>query len=167
LQRPADLMAWCRHAGLRPGPARLRAAAAAGLFAEAIGLREVIYRVFSALASGGLIPPADLSALNSALARAPPRAAIAPLGAASYAWRVEGPADAFTASASELLAAVLWSAADLVVAARPGSVRRCANAACGWLFLDESRNASRRWCDMGSCGNRAKARRHYLKHRDV
>src|SRR5262245_7836259 len=104
LQRPADLMAWCRHAGLGPGPARLRAAAAAGLFAEAIALREVIYRVFSARATGGLSLPADLSALNAALARTPPRAAIAPLGAASYAWRLEWPAAAFTGSAPELLA---------------------------------------------------------------
>lgn len=30
---------------------------------------------------------------------------------------------------------------------------------CGWLFLDSTRNASRRWCDMAACGNRAKAKR--------
>src|SRR5262245_46591026 len=125
LQRPADLMAWCRLAGPWALPARLRAVAPAVLFAEAIDLREVIYRVFSALASGGSIPATELSALNSAIARAPPRAQIAALDA-SYAWHVEPTTGASPASASELLAPVPWSAADLVAAARPGSVRRLA-----------------------------------------
>jgi predicted RNA-binding Zn ribbon-like protein len=35
-----------------------------------------------------------------------------------------------------------------------------------WLFVDESKNGTRRWCDMTACGNRAKARRHYLRSRD-
>lgn len=42
-------------------------------------------------------------------------------------------------------------------------LRRCANETCGWLFIDQSRNHSRRWCDMSSCGNRAKARRNYAR----
>ncbi len=42
-------------------------------------------------------------------------------------------------------------------------VRHCASASCGWLFVDVSRNHSRRWCDMEDCGNRAKARRHYAR----
>jgi predicted RNA-binding Zn ribbon-like protein len=41
----------------------------------------------------------------------------------------------------------------------------CAN--CGWLFLDQSRNRSRVWCDMTVCGNRAKASRHYYRNREV
>jgi len=46
-----------------------------------------------------------------------------------------------------------------------GRVRECDGAACTWLFLDQSRNRSRRWCSMESCGNRAKARRHYHRQR--
>lgn len=38
-------------------------------------------------------------------------------------------------------------------------MRRCAARDCDWLFLDQSRNGSRRWCDMTVCGNREKARR--------
>jgi len=45
-------------------------------------------------------------------------------------------------------------------------VRECGGTACNWLFLDESRNRSRRWCSMESCGNRAKARRHYHRSRE-
>jgi predicted RNA-binding Zn ribbon-like protein len=42
-------------------------------------------------------------------------------------------------------------------------IRICQN--CRWLFLDRSRNGSRRWCDMAVCGNRQKAKRHYHRHR--
>ena len=42
-------------------------------------------------------------------------------------------------------------------------IRHCANAKCLWLFLDDSKNGSRRWCSMQLCGNRAKAHRHYLR----
>lgn len=38
--------------------------------------------------------------------------------------------------------------------------RRCANDTCRWLFVDGSKNHTRRWCDMKLCGNRMKARRH-------
>jgi predicted RNA-binding Zn ribbon-like protein len=62
-----------------------------------------------------------------------------------------------------MLAPVLWSAADLLTHAGRRRVRRCANNACLWLFVDESKAGTRRWCDMSSCGNRAKSRRHYLK----
>ena len=44
-----------------------------------------------------------------------------------------------------------------------GSIDRfrvCANDQCRWAFFDESRAGRRRWCDMSSCGNRAKAARH-------
>jgi predicted RNA-binding Zn ribbon-like protein len=45
-------------------------------------------------------------------------------------------------------------------------MRQCADAkGCGWLFLDESRAGTRRWCSMGECGNRAKAHRHYLRRK--
>jgi predicted RNA-binding Zn ribbon-like protein len=64
----------------------------------------------------------------------------------------------------DLLAPIAWSAADLMTGARAQRVRQCEdNKGCGWLFLDESRAGTRRWCSMGDCGNRAKARRHYLR----
>jgi predicted RNA-binding Zn ribbon-like protein len=44
-----------------------------------------------------------------------------------------------------------------------GRLRHCLNDQCGWLFMDDSKNGSRRWCSMRSCGNRAKAQRHYLR----
>src|SRR5207302_9784404 len=51
-------------------------------------------------------------------------------------------------SAAGLLAPVLWSASDLLTRADRRRVRRCANDACLWLFIDESKAGTRRWCDM-------------------
>jgi predicted RNA-binding Zn ribbon-like protein len=39
-------------------------------------------------------------------------------------------------------------------------LRRCGSPTCYWLFLDETKNCSRRWCEMASCGNLMKVRRH-------
>lgn len=55
------------------------------------------------------------------------------------------------------------SALGLIASAAPGRLKICPN--CQWLFIDRSRNASRNWCDMAVCGNRAKARLHYRKKR--
>jgi predicted RNA-binding Zn ribbon-like protein len=52
------------------------------------------------------------------------------------------------------------STAALLTSESADSIRECANAECRWLFLDLSRNHTRRWCDMKICGNRTKARRH-------
>lgn len=45
-------------------------------------------------------------------------------------------------------------------------LRECQDSGCGWLFLDRSKNASRVWCSSSDCGNRNRARRHYLRRRD-
>jgi predicted RNA-binding Zn ribbon-like protein len=133
-------------------------AEADALLRTCIALREVVYRVFQAVASGAPVAEADLAALNRALAEAPPRTRLARLGS-THAWRI----DMATLSASGLLSPILWSTADLLVQARYRHIRHCANPACMWLFVDESKNGTRRWCDMAACGNRAKARRHYLR----
>lgn len=50
-------------------------------------------------------------------------------------------------------------AAALLASEQSSNIRACSNLECRWLFLDTSRNHSRRWCDMTLCGNRIKARR--------
>jgi predicted RNA-binding Zn ribbon-like protein len=62
-----------------------------------------------------------------------------------------------------LLVPVIESAADALVQGELGRVRKCANAKCGRVFYDASRNGKRRWCEMSTCGNRAKAARHRQK----
>ena len=56
----------------------------------------------------------------------------------------------------------VWRLLEREDAAR---LRQCQDGACGWLFLDRTKNASRVWCSSGDCGNRARARRHYAAHR--
>jgi len=60
---------------------------------------------------------------------------------------------------------VARSASTLLVSQGLRRVRECAGEKCDWLFLDASRNRSRRWCDMAACGNRAKAQRNYARRR--
>jgi predicted RNA-binding Zn ribbon-like protein len=64
-----------------------------------------------------------------------------------------------------LMIPIVESAADALVIDELPRVRRCADTRCSRVFLDTSRNGTRRWCDMGTCGNRAKAARHRARVR--
>ena len=130
-------------------------------FDRAIELRESLHRLFDAQAQAKTPAVRDLEALNSALSAAPARTTLK-RERGGYGWDV----DVKSGTALALLAPVLWTAGDLLASARLDRVRRCANPECGWLFLDDSRAGKRRWCSMQSCGNRAKARRHYHKSRE-
>jgi predicted RNA-binding Zn ribbon-like protein len=55
---------------------------------------------------------------------------------------------------------------DLLQTPQLHLVRQCHDDSCGWLFLDRTRNHTRRWCSSSDCGNRDRARRHYARHRD-
>jgi len=63
----------------------------------------------------------------------------------------------------------LWtlslSTADLMTSDEMHRLRECGNSECRWLFLDTSKNHTRRWCDMKICGNRMKARRFKAQRR--
>jgi predicted RNA-binding Zn ribbon-like protein len=126
-------------------------------FAAAIGLREILHRLFASLAAGA---PPDLSSLNVTLQQAAPRRRLTCDGGA-IGWEVADPQP----SAATLLSPVLWSAADLLAGPHRARVRQCANPKCGFLFLDDSKGGNRRWCSMSACGNRAKAQRHYRKQK--
>jgi predicted RNA-binding Zn ribbon-like protein len=62
-----------------------------------------------------------------------------------------------------LLISIVESAADALILGELARVRRCADPRCGRVFQDETKNGRRRWCDMATCGNRAKAARHRMK----
>jgi len=68
---------------------------------------------------------------------------------------------------NEDLSSVLWpvarAAADLLLSDEISHLRMCGADDCAWLFLDKTKNQRRRWCDMKTCGNRVKARRHYQR----
>jgi predicted RNA-binding Zn ribbon-like protein len=70
-------------------------------------------------------------------------------------------------SFERLLWPVVRSAAEFLVSAERVNVRECGSEVCSWLFVDRSRTKLRRWCSMKTCGNRAKARRFYTRHREA
>ena len=148
-----DLLGWLANTGKLPADVvetignriRRRPAEGDALFAAGIELREAIYRMFSALAASEPVGEKELALLNRALAEAPERETLARADN-GYAWAV----NRIDMTAPGLLAPVLWSAADLVTHAEHRRVRRCANDACLWLFVDESKAGTRRWCDMSS-----------------
>ncbi|MBP6768012.1 MAG: ABATE domain-containing protein [Reyranella sp.] len=150
LNTPADLAAWTKV----PRPPSQKE------FERALELRETLHRLFDAVAQGKPPPGPDFDGLNAALAEAPARRTLK-RGKETFDWEL----DPRSSTALALLAPVLWSAGDLLASTSLGKVRRCANPECLYLFLDESRAGKRRWCTMSSCGNRAKARRHYHKSR--
>ncbi|HVA41333.1 MAG TPA: ABATE domain-containing protein [Candidatus Binataceae bacterium] len=162
-----DLVQWCAcSGGLLAGAiesggawAERHPARAAAIFRGAIALRETICRIFHALAGGGAPADGDLSELNRALKETPARSALQRIDG-GFGWRVEGTR---LVTAPALLAPALWSAGDLLTGPQLARVRECANDKCLWLFLDESKNGTRRWCSMSACGNRAKAHRHYAR----
>jgi predicted RNA-binding Zn ribbon-like protein len=138
-------------------------AAVEGAMQAAGELRDALYRLFAGCAAGGeaATAAADLRVLNRALADALPHLQVGrrPDGF-EWEWRDgEG-------SLLAPLRPIARSAAELLTAGELVRVRECGGASCSWLFLDTSRNRSRRWCSMESCGNRAKARRHYHRRRD-
>jgi len=128
------------------------------LFDRAIALREAIYAIFLAIGEGRSPPPADLETFNQALAQTPQRLGISASGS-GYAWIVAAAPETLGGA----LAPVIWSAADLMTHAAERRIRRCSNDKCQWVFVDRSKGGTRRWCDMNSCGNRAKAHRHYAR----
>ncbi len=131
---------------------------AAAVFARAVALREAVYRVFSPICHGACAAEADLAVVNAELARALPQLRVVRRGEA-YAWAWEG------GGLDRVLWPVVRAAAELLTSGDLVRIGECEGDRCEWLYLDTSRNRSRRWCVMSDCGNRAKARRHYHRTR--
>ncbi|HEU0368729.1 MAG TPA: CGNR zinc finger domain-containing protein, partial [Candidatus Acidoferrum sp.] len=164
----ADLLQWANEAGLLSPADHERLAAhysrssreAAAALTKAITIRDLVLSIFMSIANGRSLPSQRLSELNSALAEVPGL-----LRVQKHSDRIEREWTSTADGLQQVLFAVLTSAAELLASDRLRRVRECASADCTWLFVDESRNRSRRWCEMRACGNRMKARRHYYKDR--
>jgi predicted RNA-binding Zn ribbon-like protein len=161
------LAAWGRHAGTAGAdqgdwPDMAAAGDPAGaerVLARAIRLREALYPLVRGAARGQSPDPGDLGVLQAELTLALPhlRVAWSPAGFARE-WEHDSTA------LDQVLWPVSWSAAELLTHGPLDRIRECPGQGnCGWVFLDLTKNTSRRWCDMRVCGNRAKARRHYAR----
>jgi predicted RNA-binding Zn ribbon-like protein len=162
----ADLLAFARQAALVDGGcargladrAARDPAEAGRVLARSIELREAIFRIFWALGTRKKPAPADLALLNRELASAlSHREIVVRGGSYSFGWKECEDLD-------QPVWAIAVAAADLLADGDRGPIRMCSlshDNECTWIFLDETKNRSRRWCSMKDCGNRAKARRHY------
>jgi predicted RNA-binding Zn ribbon-like protein len=172
----SDLVAWSQHVGILTDhqaqrllkKAARRPGDATAVLKRAVVLREAIYRIFSAISHGRPPQAADLATFNDELSRALAQSRIVSTlrqaqdtAAGGFAWDWAGAEDALDG----MLWPVVHDAAGLLTSEELDRVGQCADDRCGWLFLDTSRNRSRRWCSMEDCGNRAKARRYYERKR--
>ena len=112
----------------------------------------------TALASGEVPREADLGLIGDAAAAGRARERLV-YDRNGVGWSLPADGDALERPLWE----VACSAADLLTSPELDRVKECASTTCEWVFLDRSKNRSRRWCDMSDCGNRAKARRFHAK----
>ena len=162
----SDLVEWGRQLQILTraeaerllGDGEKRNKESAAVLKAAWELQDTIYHLFAARVAGKTPQEKDLNALNNimTLTLTPQR-----IGYSSkkFQWEWDIADDAL----DQMLWHVVRSAMDLLTSEHVSRVKMCGE--CGWLFLDTSKNGSRRWCIMEVCGNRAKARRHYARSR--
>ncbi len=164
----ADVVGWSAWVGLLEAEVAASLLTEAGtkpkeasmVFDRAIELREGLFRVLRSVREGREPAGGDLAVLDRELSAALVRLKLAS-GGDRFEWRFVG--------GERALDRVLWpivrDAADLLSSDVLERIEECDGDNCTWLFVDTSRNHSRRWCKMGDCGNRAKARRYYQRHK--
>jgi len=163
LRNYADLVAWGVRADLLSADegerladeAHRRPEGAEAVYRDAIGLRGALYRVFRAVAEGGDATVLDLETVRVYEREALARGRLVRRGE-RFAWTWDDERD---------LAVMLWqvahAATGLLTSGALDRLKLCAG--CYWVFLDASRNRSRRWCTMEVCGRDEKMRRYVAK----
>lgn len=161
-----DLVLWEQHAGVlsQEEGAVLRYEQhgwpidAEQIVVRAVALREALYRLFSVVIAGRAPADADVACLNQACGRREVR-----YSDQGFRWSWSEDADVL----GRLLGPIAYSAGELLTSRELSRVKLCSlDDGCGWLFLDTSKNGSRRYCNMAGCGNRARFRRYYARKRE-
>ncbi|WNB93371.1 CGNR zinc finger domain-containing protein [Bacillus sp. NEB1478] len=160
-----DVVIWSKMAGILSeekeqlllNKAKEFPEAASKVYNDAILIREAIFRIFRDVLTRKPCSNEDLLLLNNFCKRANQFIELG-MDKDQYVYQFKE-----TLELDSMLWVIVKSAADFLVSNEIGKLKECEGGGCGWLFLDTSRNHSRRWCSMEDCGNRAKARRHYQK----
>ena len=126
---------------------------------SALGLREAISQIFYAIMDGVAPPTVAIKKFNQHLHTAESNR--------NLVWSRSRLESSWLSKSDSNLPGwlIAQSASDLLSTDAVNSIRACADPECRWLFLDTSKNHSRRWCDMKVCGNRMKARRFKAQHK--
>ena len=126
---------------------------------EVHALRSALRAVVDATVAGEPATREAVAAVNRALASGPSPELVATPGGIVLGHSHGGD------PLAEALSCVAAPVAEALAEGRPDRLRVCANDSCRWVFYDTSPTGRRRWCDMTTCGNRAKAARHRARLR--
>ena len=165
-----DLLLWAARQGVLDDEdaatlsvaASAEPAEAASALLRAKRLRECLWRVCGALQGGDGPAEADLALLT--------REVLAAQRARALKWMDAGCAWLWTGAAGldAVTARVAWAAAELLAEGERlhlSRMRECEGRNCGWLFLDTTRNSTRRWCTADECGSLARVTRFRAKRK--
>jgi predicted RNA-binding Zn ribbon-like protein len=115
-------------------------------------LRESIHAAATAAANHDALPASAVQAINDRSAQGRAAAVLTPEG--KRRWRLSSPS-----SVEDALGVIAADAISIIAGERDGRLALCASPTCQAAFFDTSRSRTRRWCDMGTCGNRQKKAR--------
>ncbi len=131
------------------------------VFDRALVLRDAIYRVLSAVAAQREAAREDLQVISRESREVAKHMALKQSDT-SFEWSWAGDDDAL----ERVLWPVVQATTDLLTSNLLTRIRECEGPGCGWIILDQTKNRSRRWCEMKTCGNRAKVKRFYERHKE-
>jgi len=152
LENAGTILNWAIAVGLIDETASLEDPE--GFARRALGLRSAVRGAFEACVSG-TPAPGDRAMLLEIAGECLRSAELADLPARLKYRSVEG----------GILGTIAWASVDLLCSDRIRRIKICPPSDCRWLFLDTTKNGSRRWCDMGACGTRSKVARHRVRQR--
>jgi predicted RNA-binding Zn ribbon-like protein len=144
-----DVVAWSKEVGLIGDDFVLSPAEQKTLYEQVLALRRAIRAVGSAIANDLDPSRPDLDVIRDSAALALRHAS---LSGTPCTLQFEG--------IYRVTGTIAWSALDLLRGDELSRLKQCPPDDCHWLFIDRTKNRSRRWCDMGTCGNRAKKLAH-------
>ena len=166
-----DLLAWCRKADLigpvstgylEAGSERAKSAA----FKESQELNAALHRVFRAAAHGKTLSQESLDYLNNLVQRTVAWRHIAACVDEDQGRKINCGWDFKGAPPYAVLGPIVWRAMELLENGPLDRIKECPPPeGCGWLYLDNSKNRSRQWCSMKTCGNTAKVRRFRMRQK--
>jgi predicted RNA-binding Zn ribbon-like protein len=150
--KPAQSQRLAREAERQPESARLA-------LKRVRALRNSIYQIGFALTHKAKPPEAAVKTVHAARVEALAGANLVTSG--THGWRPVW--DERSADLDRAWWPIAVAAADLLESGDLARLRMCEGEGCAWLFLDNSRNGSRRWCSSADCGNRERVRRFYAR----
>ncbi|MFE8940007.1 CGNR zinc finger domain-containing protein [Streptomyces sp. NPDC000963] len=150
---PERLVDWLAVHGLRVD------ACSESQWERARQLREAIHEAATAVATRAPLPAAAVRIINDRSTGGRASAVLSPRG--GQEWHLD------SASVEDALSVIAADAVDIVSGAREGRMALCASPTCRAAFFDTSRGATRRWCEMNTCGNREKKARFLANKRQA